>query len=117
MPIIRIHDLKAMTIIGVHPSERIQKQAIRINIVIQYDSSQAEKKDSLKDALDYEFVANMAVKVVQGSKCLLIERLTSKLINKIMMDKRIENASVCLVKPKAIAQARCVSFESSQSRN
>ena len=111
MGIIRIHNLKATTIIGVHPAERKKKQELRINIVFEYDSSKAEKTDRLNDALNYESIANIAVKVVQESRCLLIERLTKKLINQIMTDNRIKNVSICLEKPKAIAQASCVSFE------
>jgi len=111
MAIIRINDLTVRAIIGTHPWERANKQDLVISLTIEYDASRAGKSDSLKDALNYEAVAAKAVKTVERSRCLLLEKLAAKLLAGIMADKRVRRATVRLDKPHAIAQARSVSFE------
>jgi FolB domain-containing protein len=106
MAVIRIIDLKARAVIGTHPWERKNAQEIIINITIDYDAAKASKSDKLKDALNYEAVANSVLRLVERSSCLLLEKLTAK-----VLDIVIECAVVRIDKPQAIAQAKAVSFE------
>ena len=111
MAIIRIHDLNVRAIIGTHSWERANKQDLLINITIEYDAAKASGSDSLKEALDYQALANKAVKIAGRSRCLLLEKLAAKLLEGIMADKRIKRAVVRLDKPQALPRAKCVSFE------
>ena len=116
MAIIRIHDLNARAIIGTHPWERTNKQDLLINITVEYDAAKASGSDHLKDALDYEALAHKAIKTVERSRCLLLEKLAVKLLERIMADKRLKRAVVRLDKPHALPQAKSVSFELSAQR-
>ncbi len=111
MALIRIIDLKARAIIGTHPWERKNKQEIILNITIEYDAAKASKSDKLKDALNYEEVANKALRLIERSSYLLLEKLTARVLDIVMADKRVVSAWVRIDKPQAIAQAKAVSFE------
>ncbi len=111
MATIRIVDLKVRTIIGVHAWERANKQELLLNITLEYDAAQACQSDKLSDALNYEAVAIRVMKLVERSRYLLLEKLTARVLQAIMADKRVEGAFVRIDKPQAIPQARYVSFE------
>ena len=116
MAVIKINDLKVRTIIGAHPWERVNKQELVITITIEYDASQACRSDRLKDALNYENVVNQIMKIVKRSRYTLLEKLASRILDIVMSDRRVERALVCIDKPHAIPEARCVSFELSSQR-
>ena len=116
MAIIRINDLKVRALIGAYSWERVNKQELVIHIALEYDASRPAKSDKLKDALNYEAVAAQAVKITQGSRHTLLEKLSSRLLAGVMKDKRVSWAFVRVDKPQAVAQARCVSIELSAER-
>ena len=116
MAVIRIKDLNVRAIIGTHAWERKNRQDLIINITIEYNASKAGRSDALKDALNYEAIAGQAVKIVQNSRYLLLEKLAARLLAGIMADKKVQEATVQLDKPHALPQAKCVSFELSSRR-
>ena len=116
MGTIRINDLKLRAIIGTHSWERVNRQDVVANITIEYDASNACKSDVLKDALDYQTLTAKVIKMVERSDYLLLEKLTAKVMDLVMTDKRVQSAYVRLDKPHAIPEARCVSFELSAQR-
>ena len=116
MGIIHIQDLSVRAIIGANSWERTNKQDLVIGIILEYDSTKAAKTDALSDALDYEVLSKKVIKLVEGSRCLLLEKLAAKVLTAVMADARVEWASVKLDKPHAIAQAKCVSLELSRQR-
>ncbi len=111
MATIRIVDLKLRGIIGTHPWERKNKQDILLNVLIEYDASKAGRSDNLKDALDYEHMANQLTKKVENSRFRLLERLGAELLSCVLADKRVLLASITLQKPHALAAARFISYE------
>lgn len=111
MAIIRIHDLNFRSIIGAHSWERTNKQDVIVHLELEYDASKAAKSDRLKDALDYEALAQKIGRIVEGSRCQLLEKLAAKVLEGIMADKRIQWTRLRLEKPHAIAHAKSVSYE------
>jgi len=116
MAVIRINDLKVRALIGTYSWEKVNKQELVINITIEYDASKACLSDKLKDALNYESVAAKAIKIAEGERYTLLEKLASKLLAGIMSGRRVQAAHVRVDKPQALAQAGCVSFELSAER-
>ena len=116
MAVIRIVDLKVRAIIGAHPWEKINKQELVLNISVEYDAAKASQSDSLKDALNYEALAQKVIKLVERSQYALLEKLIAKVKGLLMADKRIDRIFIRIDKPQAIAQARCVSLELWASR-
>ena len=111
MAIIDIVDLRVRTIIGTHPWERKNKQELVINISLEYDASKASRSDRLTDAMDYEQIAKTVIKTVENSRCLLLEKLASKISDQIKSYKGLQNFTLRIDKPEAIAQARCISYK------
>jgi len=111
MAAIRIDNLEVAAIIGVHSYERTQKRKLLIDLVLDYDALKAAVNDDIKQALDYEVLAQEVTKLARRSKCYLLENLAVSLIEMIMTHKQVRKAFVCIKKPKAIPSARSVSFE------
>jgi D-erythro-7,8-dihydroneopterin triphosphate epimerase len=116
MAVIRIEDLKLRAIIGIKGWERGNKQDLIVNVIMEYDATNAAKSDKLKDALDYSKIAARITKIVEKSKNLLLEKLAATILKDIMSDKRVLAAAVRLDKPMAIPQAKSVSYEISAER-
>ena len=111
MAIIDIVDLRVRAIIGTHPFERKNKQELIINISLEYDATKASRSDDLKDAVDYECISNAVIKIAENSSCLLLEKLAAKMMDKLKGFKGLQNISLRIDKPQAIAQARCISYK------
>ena len=114
MAIIDIVDLRVRTIIGTHPWERKNKQELIINISLEYDSSKASRSDNLKDAVDYEQIAKAVIKTVENSRCLLLEKLAAKIMDQLKSNKGLQNVSLRIDKPHALAEAGCISYRISR---
>ena len=110
MATIDIIDLRLRTIIGTHPWERKNKQEIIINLSFEYDSSKASRSDDLKDALDYEALTNAVIKIVEKSRCQLLEKLAGNIIGQLKSFKGLQRLSLRIDKPQAIAQAKSISY-------
>lgn len=115
--VIYIDKLKVRAIIGTHPWERKHKQDLIISLKIGYDASKAAAKDSLKDAINYESLTNSVIKLVEGSSCLLIEKLASLVLKQVLSVRAVDEVTVRIDKPQAIALAQSVGFELSGSKN
>ena len=111
MATIDIVDLRVRTIIGTHPWERKNKQELTINLSFDYDSQKASRSDNLKDAVDYEQIAKIVIKLSEESKCFLIEKLADKIITKLKSFKGLQKISLRIDKPQALAEARMVSYK------
>jgi D-erythro-7,8-dihydroneopterin triphosphate epimerase len=111
MAIIEIVDLRVRTIIGTKSWERDNKQELVIHITLEYDALKASRSDNLKDALDYEKIAKDVIKTVEGSRCLLLEKLAAKVMTKLKGYAGLQKAILRIDKPQAIPEARHVSYQ------
>ena len=112
MATIRINDLRLRALIGTHPWERKNKQDLILNLAICYNDSKGSKSYSLKDALDYEALADRVSRAVEHSRYYLLEKLAAKALDVVVTaDPRVTGAWVRIDKPHAIGEARSVSFE------
>ena len=116
MSTIRITDLKLRTIIGINDWERKQKQDILINIKMEYDVTKAVKSDNIKDTIDYKAITKKIIKAVEPSKFFLLEKLTNFILDIVMDNPRIKEATVRVYKPLALRFARSVSTEITRKR-
>jgi FolB domain-containing protein len=107
--IVRIKNLKAHTIIGIHDWEKKQEREVILNIEMECDGAKSIASDDIKDTLDYDAISQMVVAEVAKSRFELIEKLASHLVDLILQDKRITKARLELDKPNAIQTAESVS--------
>ena len=111
---IYIRDLTVECIVGTKPSERVEKQRVLINIVLETDISFAARSDHIEDTLNYKVLKDRVVEMVAQSQCYLIERLASRIADLCLADRRARGVTVTVDKPDALTGARSVGVEISR---
>ena len=111
-----IRDLALRCIIGVYRDERIEKQDVIINIVLECDHSAAAKSDRLDDAVDYKTIKKRVIEMVEISNFQLIETLADRIAQICLDDARIQSVTVTVDKPNALRFARSVAVEITRDR-
>ena len=109
MAIIRITNLRLRTIIGANDWERHIKQDLIINVTLDFDATKAAKSDNLKDTVDYKALTKKIIKTVEASSYQLLESLGTVLLNIILEDRKVKEATVRIDKPGALRFAKSVS--------
>jgi len=70
-----IHDLRIDCIVGIHPHEREQPQAVILDLELDYDFGPAAASDSISDAVDYDRVVTLVTTLIQERRFQLIETM------------------------------------------
>jgi len=114
---IYIRDLALRCIIGVYPQERIARQDVVVNIVLETAAHHhAAETDRIEDAVDYKSITKDVIDLVEQSTYQLIETLAERIAKMCLADVRVEKATVCVDKPGALRFARSVAVEVVRSR-
>ena len=106
-----ITNLRLRTIIGVYDWEKKKKQGVIINVTLEYDAKRAAKSDKIKDTLDYKEINKSIIRLVEQSKCELLERLAGQVLDLVLSFKGVRSATVKIDKPGALRFADSVSVE------
>ncbi len=116
MAIVRISNLRLRAIIGANDWERHTKQDVIINVTFNYNSSKAEKSDHLKDAVDYKAITKNIIQAVEASNYELIEKLAKVVLEIVLKNKLVKEATVRIDKPQALRFTDSVSVELSDKK-
>jgi len=116
MAIIHITDLKLRTIIGTYDWERENKQDIIINISMEFDASKAGQSDRIEDTINYKTITKKIIKEIEASSFFLIEKLAQMIMDIVMENILIREATVKVDKPFALRFADSVSIELEKKR-
>ena len=103
-------------IIGVHEHEKIKKQKIKFNIVIDVDNNVLPNEKDIKSIVDYEKITNNLKNLAKSKKYNFLESLAEDSFKKIFEDKRINSVKIKIEKPEAIKNAETVGVEVFKSR-
>ena len=103
-------------IIGVHEHEKIKKQKIKFNIVIDVDQNVLPNEKDIKSIVDYEKITNNLKNLAKNKKYNFLESLAEDSFKKIFEDKRINSVKIKIEKPEAIKNADSVGVEVFKSR-
>ena len=113
----RIINLRTKAVIGCNKWERNRTQDLLINISYKLNISNAIETDCVDDTADYRALKKKVQEKVSSSSFFLIESLTNYILDIVMEDQRITQATVTLDKPGALSSAESVSVEISGERN
>ena len=116
MATIKIKNLKLRTIIGINSWERDNKQDVIINVALDFDATRAAKSDKLTDTIDYKTITKQIIKEVETSRFFLLEKLTEKVLNIVLANKKVKAATVEIDKPQALRFSDSVSVTLSKKR-
>ena len=111
-----IKDFIIEEIIGVHEHEKIKKQKIKFNIILNINQNSVPDEKDIKSIVDYEKITNKLLNLTRIKKYNFLESLAEDSFKEIFMDKRINSATVKIEKPEAIKNAESVGVEVFKTR-
>ncbi|MBN4064787.1 dihydroneopterin aldolase [Dehalococcoides mccartyi] len=113
---VRIEQLELDCIIGINPWERLTKQTITIDIVMNADLSAAGKSDAIEDTINYRTVSKAVTAEVEASSYGLVEALAERVAEICLEDARTQSVEVTVRKPGAVRKASAVGVVIRRSR-
>jgi FolB domain-containing protein len=115
--LIRIKNLALKAIVGVNAWEQLKPQKVVINVEIEFDGEKAGETDSFEDTVDYKKIKKRILRIVEESRCRLLEALARRISDAILEEPRVLKATVEVDKPKALRFAESVSVVCSAERS
>ena len=111
-----IKDFIIEEIIGIHKHEKIKKQKIKFNIIIDVNQSSLPDEKDIKSIVDYEKITNKLENLTKSKKYNFLESLAEDSFKEIFQDKRINSVTIKIEKPEAIKNAGSVGVEVFKNR-
>ena len=111
-----IKDFIIEEIIGIHKHEKIKKQKIKFNIVLDVNQNSLPDEKNIKSIVDYEKITNKLKSLTKGKKYNFLESLAEDSFKEIFEDKRINSVTIKIEKPEAIKNAESVGVEVFKTR-
>ncbi len=111
-----IKDFIIEEIIGIHKHEKIKKQKIKFNIVLDINQSSVPDEKDIKSIVDYEKITKKIENLTKSKKYNFLESLAEDSFKEIFKDKRINSIKIKIEKPEAIENAGSVGVEVFKTR-
>ena len=111
-----IKDFVIEEIIGIHKHEKIKKQKIKFNIVLDVNQSSVPDEKDINSIVDYEKITNKIENLTKRKKYNFLESLAEDSFKEIFEDKRINSVTIKIEKPEAIKNAGSVGVEVFKTR-
>ena len=112
-----IKDFIIQEIIGIHEHEKVKKQKIKFNIVIDINQNTFPNEKDIKSIVDYEKITNKLENLAKSKKYNFLESLAEDSFKEIFEDKRIDAITIKIEKPDAIKNAESVGVKVFKTRN
>ena len=111
-----IKDFIIEEIIGIHKHEKIEKQKIKFNIILDINQNSLPDEKNIKSIVDYEKITNKLENLTKSKKYNFLESLAEDSFKEIFEDKRINSITIKIEKPEAIKNTESVGVEVFKSR-
>ena len=111
-----IKNLIIQEVIGFHQHEKIKKQKIKFNIVLDINQSSIPDEKDIKSIVDYEKITKKIESLTKSKKYNFLESLAEDSFKEIFEDKRINSVTIKIEKPEAIKNTESVGVEVFKSR-
>ena len=112
-----IKDFIVHEIIGIHDHEKIKKQKIKFNIVIDVNQNTIPDEKDIRSIIDYEKIITKIENLTKSTQYNFLESLAEDSFKEIFEDKRINYVKIKIEKPDAIKNADSVGVEVFKSRS
>jgi len=112
-----IKDFIIHEIIGMHDHEKVKKQKIKFNIVINVNQNTLPNEKDLRSIINYEKITKKLKNLVKNKKYNFLESLAEDSFVEIFKDKRISSVKIKIEKPDAIKNASSAGVEIFKSRS
>jgi len=111
-----IKDFIIDEIIGFYEHEKIKKQKIKFNIVLDINQNSIPNEGDIKSIVDYEKITNKLKNLTKSKKYNFLESLAEDSFKEIFEDERINSVTIKIEKPEAIKNAESVGVEVFKTR-
>ena len=111
-----IKDFIIEEIIGIHEHEKIKKQKIKFNIILDVNKNSIPDEKDIKSIVDYEKITNKLENLTKSKKYNFLESLAEDSFKEIFEDERINSVTIKIEKPDAIKNAKSVGVEVFKTR-
>ena len=111
-----IKDFIIEEIIGIHEHEKIKKQKIKFNIILDVNKNSIPDEKDIKSIVDYEKITNKLENLTKSKKYNFLESLAEDSFKEIFEDERINSVTIKIEKPQAIKKAYSVGVEVFKTR-
>ena len=112
-----IKDFIVHEIIGIHDREKVKKQKIKFNIVIDVNQDTIPDEKDIRSIIDYEKIIVKIENLTKSTQYNFLESLAEDSFEEIFEDKRINSVKIKIEKPDAIKNADSVGVEVFKSRS
>ena len=112
-----IKDFIVHKIIGIHDHEKVKKQKIKFNIVIDVNQNTIPNEKDMRSIIDYEKIITKIENLTKSTQYNFLESLAEDSFEEIFEDKRINSVKIKIEKPDAIKNADSVGVEVFKSRS
>jgi len=112
-----IKDFIVNEIIGILKYEKINKQKIIFNIVIDVNKNTLPDENNISSIVDYEKITNKLENLTKYKNYNFLESLAEDFFKEIFEDKRINSIKIKIEKPDAIENAKSVGVEVFKNRS
>ena len=112
-----IKDFIVHEIIGIHDREKVKKQKIKFNIVIDVNQNTIPDEKDIRSIIDYEKIIVKIENLTKSTQYNFLESLAEDSFEEIFEDKRINSVKIKIEKPEAIKNADSVGVEVFKSRS
>ncbi len=106
---INIKNLRGRAVIGVTNAERRGPQDLIFNVAMTVDAREAARSDDLCDTIDYSAVKRRIIEQAEQSNFRLLETLAHHILQTVMEDPKVLEATVEVDKPHALGSCDSVS--------
>ena len=106
-----IRDLLVRTVIGIKDEERLNRQDLLINVVLDCDIRDACLSDRIEESVNYRTVCKRIISMVENSSYFLLEKLTEEIASACLDFPKVHKVKVTIDKPASLRFARSVAVE------
>ena len=103
-----IENLTIETVIGIFDWERDIKQAVSIDLEMDFDIRKAASTDSIADTLDYKAVSKRLIHFIEQSQFQLVEALAERCAAIVLDEFPVARLKLKLSKPGAVRGSSAV---------
>jgi len=105
--LIEIKGIKSFGYHGVFESEKIAGQDFYVDVLLELDLTRASVSDDVNDTVNYAQITDLVVEEIIGERVALIEKLASRIIDRIKGSyPQIMAVSITVHKPQAPVNAQ-----------
>jgi len=103
-----IENLTVETVIGIYDWEREIRQAISLDLEMEFDIRKAAASDAIEDTLDYKAVSKRLIHFIERSEFQLVEALAEKCASIVLEEFPVTRLKLKLSKPGAVRGSSAV---------